>query len=260
MNRDEALASMRRSSSRRTICEVHREIYDACADIVDPARSAIRNLVLEAFVMAKKMDAKLCEYKADWSEGFYGLNENRKDDRLARKRPIQVTIPSHADGGEQWRWEWVADFAKQRGWKLGAELGVRRGHFSVYLVDNVPGLSMIAVDTWAQEGISQNYERYKHDNNYKVVLDRFECRPIEIKRMLTHDAAKEVPDGSLDFAFIDASHEYEAVLQDIDDWRPKVKDMLLGHDWERASVRQAVHERFGHNVLIGPDQCWAVRV
>lgn len=79
MTREEALLQMQRASSFRTICEVHREIYDKA---VDPG---IRELVLEAFIMGKKMDAKLREYKADWDAGFYDKNEDRRQDSKRRK-------------------------------------------------------------------------------------------------------------------------------------------------------------------------------
>lgn len=41
-------------------------------------------------------------------------------------------------------------------------------------------------------------------------------------------------DNSLEFVFIDASHKYEDVLQDIKHWLPKVKigGWLCGHDYE----------------------------
>jgi hypothetical protein len=79
MTREEALNWMRRASSWRTICEVHREIYDALED------EKLKDLVLEAFIMGKKMDATLREYKADWDAGFYGKNEDRRADSKRRK-------------------------------------------------------------------------------------------------------------------------------------------------------------------------------
>ena len=172
---------------------------------------------------------------------------------------IQMDISDKADDGMPWRWTWITEFAKQHGWKRGAELGVKRGHFSVYLVDHVPDLSMIAVDLWAQEGNSQRYARYRHENNYQRVIERTAGRPISVLRMSTHEAAECVPDKSLDFAFIDASHEYESVKQDIEDWLPKVRSMLTGHDYADPEVRKAVQERFSE-VIEGPDQCWAVKV
>lgn len=76
---EELLQQLRRSSSFRTICEVHREIYEATTD------ERLRGLVLEAFAMAKKMDAKLREYKADWDAGFYQKNHDHKQDSQRRK-------------------------------------------------------------------------------------------------------------------------------------------------------------------------------
>lgn len=46
----------------RTVCEVLREIYWYTDD------ETIRKKVQEATVMAKKMDAKLREYKEDWDK------------------------------------------------------------------------------------------------------------------------------------------------------------------------------------------------
>ena len=172
---------------------------------------------------------------------------------------LTVNIPEKSDDGLLWRWAWVAQLALEHGWTKGAELGVKRGHFSVYLVDHVPELSMIAVDLWAQEGNSPRYARYRHEANYRRVIERTAGREIRVLRMSTHEASEAVPDKSLDFAFIDASHEYEAVRQDIADWFPKVHSMLLGHDYGDEAVRRAVGERFPQ-VLEGPDQCWAVKV
>lgn len=84
MTRDEALVSMRRASCFRTICEVHREIYDLSEGVPEAIKEKLRELVLEAFVMGKKMDAKLREYKADWDAGFYQPNPDRREDRRKR--------------------------------------------------------------------------------------------------------------------------------------------------------------------------------
>ena len=172
---------------------------------------------------------------------------------------LKLDIPEKSVQGEPWRWTWVSELALKNGWTRGAELGVKRGHFSCYLVDHVPGLSMVAVDLWGQEGNSPQYARYRHEANYRRVIERTSGRPIKVLRMSTHEASEAISDRSLDFAFIDASHEYEAVKQDIEDWSPKVRSMLIGHDYSFLGVRQAVDERF-KDVITGPDQCWAVSV
>lgn len=84
MTPEEALKSLTRSSAFRTVCEVHREIYDECSSLDEPLQSKIKSLVLEAFIMVKKMDAKLREYKSDWDAGFYEVNTDRRSDRHRR--------------------------------------------------------------------------------------------------------------------------------------------------------------------------------
>lgn len=80
MTKEEALLQMRRTSAWRTICEVHREIYDASED------AKVRDLVLEAFVMGKKMEKKLREYKTDWDAGMWETNEDHGQDTEFRSR------------------------------------------------------------------------------------------------------------------------------------------------------------------------------
>ena len=85
MNRQEALTLLRcKASSFRTICEVHREIYDSTENLQEPEKTMIRELVIDAFIMGKKMDNKLKEYKSDWDAGFYDMNDDRAEDRKRR--------------------------------------------------------------------------------------------------------------------------------------------------------------------------------
>lgn len=84
MTRDEAIALLKISSQRRTICEIHREIYEALGKAPVALKETIRELVIEAFIMGKKMDAKLREYKGDWDDGLYDPNPDRNADRIRR--------------------------------------------------------------------------------------------------------------------------------------------------------------------------------
>lgn len=52
----------------RTICEVHREIYDI---IYDSENEHLKELVNEAYVLAKKMDAKLRQYKNNYDDDWW---------------------------------------------------------------------------------------------------------------------------------------------------------------------------------------------
>lgn len=62
-------------------------------------------------------------------------------------------------------------------------------------------------------------------------------------------AADEFDDGAFDVVIIDAAHDYEAVLADIDAWLPKLRPdgYMLGHDYATSlfpGVTHAVRDRF----------------
>lgn len=66
------------------------------------------------------------------------------------------------------------------------------------------------------------------------------------------DRIKELEDNSIDFAFIDANHEYDFVSRDIAALMPKMKKgaVLAGHDYNMShpGVIQAVNEAFVEEV------------
>jgi hypothetical protein len=73
-------------------------------------------------------------------------------------------------------------------------------------------------------------------------------------KMPSVQAADLFEDGTLDFVFLDADHEYEAVRRDLEAWFPKVKrrGVLGGHDYLHANfpgVRRAADEFFGEQEL-----------
>jgi len=70
-------------------------------------------------------------------------------------------------------------------------------------------------------------------------------------KMSGSQAARCFPDESLDFIYIDADHTYEAVVNDIKVWYPKLKvgGLFGGHDYWKSryfgrnfGVIQAVNE------------------
>ena len=65
-------------SDKRTICEVHRELYDiAVTQLRDaPCFKDITDRLEEAYLMGKKMNAKLRQYKYDYDEGWWEQTAN----------------------------------------------------------------------------------------------------------------------------------------------------------------------------------------
>ncbi len=140
------------------------------------------------------------------------------------------------------REEYLAHLANKHGWKIGAEIGVWYGNTFFYLMDNVPGLTLYGVDIWKPGDKFIHHADQKANRDY-VVQRAHDCdgRTI-ILEMPSVEAAKVVTADSLDFVFIDADHSFAAVCEDITAWLPKVKvgGFVLGHDWDWATVREAV--------------------
>lgn len=86
---------------------------------------------------------------------------------------------------------------------------------------------------------------------------------VKVLRAESIEASKTFTDGFFDIVYIDASHEYEYVKQDILAWLPKVRKggYLCGDDYSPVwkGVIQAVNEVLMNVEIIGETQ-WLVEV
>jgi hypothetical protein len=134
--------------------------------------------------------------------------------------------------------------------KVVAELGVAEGLFARDMMNW--GLDKLyAVDNWGHiPGTTGdgNFEQEWHDKNYanaKNLLQPFGDKVVFLRGM-TGDMAKYVEDESLGMVYIDAGHSYEAVLNDLKTWAPKVigGGIIAGHDYlaTQYGVRYAVRD------------------
>ena len=129
----------------------------------------------------------------------------------------------------------------------GAEIGILNGDTSHYLLSELPGMTLIGVDAFLE------YDEYNEDRDQnslskceqtaRAKLAPFGARSI-IMKGFSVEMAKQIPDESLDFVFIDANHEYEFVKDDIKAWYPKVRrqGLFCGHDYRWEGVNRAVNE------------------
>ena len=143
------------------------------------------------------------------------------------------------------------------GW--GVEVGVQEGAFSAHLLQHWKGRRLYSVDPWREFRASgyvdiANVPQARQDELYVQTLQRL--LPLEgrsvVWRLTSREAASILPDGSLDFCYLDADHRYEAVKEDLHLWFPKVKTggLLAGHDFipdgqyafGQFGVQRAVHE------------------
>ena len=137
------------------------------------------------------------------------------------------------------------------GFSAGAEIGVDRGTFSSFMFKSIPNLHMLLVDPWRR--------RQRGESRYDSTLLRMKDKNATIIKEQSHLAVRDIPDGSLDFVYIDGDHTFDFVMMDIILWAPKVKEggVIAGHDYyhfRRAGVIKAVdtyaHEHFVHEFFI----------
>jgi len=161
------------------------------------------------------------------------------------------------------RAQWLEHLIKVHDWRCGAELGVWRGETFIHLLTNCPGLTCLyGVDRWAPQPDNagpESYVDWPHDANeqgVRAAAAGFGER-AQLLKMWTHEAARLIPDGSLDFVYIDADHSEAGVRRDIADWLPKVKPTgwILGHDINWDTVQRAVDELMP-GYVVGPDNAW----
>jgi hypothetical protein len=144
------------------------------------------------------------------------------------------------------------------------EVGSWKGRSSVYMgveiINSGKEHSFSCVDTWAGCEFTNHIKSIRENTLYDEFLTNIEplnglITPVKSTSL---EAAKLVADESLDFCFIDASHDYDNVIADIHAWFPKVKPggVIAGHDypdWE--GVKKAVDEFFG-NSIDAKYKCW----
>jgi predicted O-methyltransferase YrrM len=148
-------------------------------------------------------------------QGWYG---NRKPmEKLIDKHDVKVVI------------------------EVGSWLGASTRHIATCLPKDG---KVYAVDHWLgsaehqhRETLSKLYEQFLSNVIHKKLTNKI--IPI---RMASVEAEKFLSDVKPDLIYIDASHETEAVYQDLTVWFPHVKGhgILCGDDWAWPSVQKAV--------------------
>lgn len=131
---------------------------------------------------------------------------------------------------------------------VGAEVGVAEGNVSWYLMKYGNVAKIHLIDPWTvttKEQITGDYFARFEDQiveKYNTVLDRFKSEidkgSIIIHKTTGVEAAKQIPDESLDWVFIDDDHTYEATYENFMAFIPKVKPggLIFGDDYYKQDV------------------------
>ena len=147
----------------------------------------------------------------------------------------------------------LAEMFGELEFNIGAEVGVQRGLYSSVLLANNPKLKLYLVDSYTP---FTHHRQEWQDRQYAAALRHTKGKDVEFIKKPSVEAAKDIPDGSLDFVYIDALHDFDSVIADILAWVPKVKKggIVSGHDYEHyysCGVVQAVDAYVqAHNIAL----------
>lgn len=146
-----------------------------------------------------------------------------------------------------------------------AEVGVYKGRgtaiWNVILINNNIDYSYYAIDHFL--GSSEHIKSFDY---YTTTLENLEpiAGKINVIKNDSKTESKNYPDEFFDIVYIDASHEYEYVKEDILHWYPKVKKggIICGDDYISGwpGVIEAVDEIFKDKVNIVGGQQWWVKI
>jgi hypothetical protein len=145
-----------------------------------------------------------------------------------RRMPVEVPGLGRDD---------LAVIFHELGFREGVEIGVKEGDYSEVLLRSNPGLHLRSVDPWL---VRDGYR----DRRGQDVFDRYEAKArqvlakypgSEIVKGFSVDVARSLPDGIVDFVYIDGHHSFQAATNDIAEWLPKIRPggIISGHDYAR---------------------------
>lgn len=141
---------------------------------------------------------------------------------------------------------------REKNIKTVVEVGCWLGKSTRHIAQMIPNDGKVyAVDHWL--GSSEHQQNSKLPQLYQQFLSNIIHAKLTHKvipiRMASVDAEKFLKDLRPDLIYIDASHEMEAVYQDLVIWYPHVKGtgILCGDDFAWPGVREAVEKFAAEN-------------
>jgi glycosyltransferase involved in cell wall biosynthesis len=128
------------------------------------------------------------------------------------------------------------------------ELGVWKGRSVCSIADIIKrkNLRVYAVDTFnGTRGDKLLLDEAKEANIKEQFIENTKRFGIstELLEMTTNEAANKL-DIMFDLIFIDSDHSNGAFKQDLDNWLPKCKGIIVGHDYELNDIAQVVDKTF----------------
>ena len=116
------------------------------------------------------------------------------------------------------------------------------------------------VDMWAEYNEIPSTEMIEGERRFDELVIKYSN--IKKIKLSSEEASYTFKDKSLDFIYIDAAHDYDAIKKDILFWKNKVKNngFIAGHDFVISGVSKAVVEILGSDYKIYDDTSWVVKI
>jgi len=140
--------------------------------------------------------------------------------------PILATPLSRRAGGRVALAKTMADL----GLTYGVEVGCRYGASAKLWREHIPDLDLTCIDPYrAYHRVSQE----RQDLIYAGACENAEKYGFKVRRIASLDAVDGYDDEELDWVNIDGDHSFDAAVQDIIRWAPKVREggLVLVHDY-----------------------------
>jgi len=140
---------------------------------------------------------------------------------------------------------------------VGVEVGVLAGSHALKMLQFLDIKTLYLVDPYFKYKSKYKSGEFEWDNRKweAIAKEKLQKYKDKIKWIKTTSvkAVVEFKDESLDFAYIDANHEYKFTLEDTELWTPKVKQggIVGGHDHvpNHPGVAKAVKEYCDKNKI-----------
>jgi predicted O-methyltransferase YrrM len=147
--------------------------------------------------------------------------------------------------------------------EVGSWIGRSIVYFAVESIRKNKDIKCYCVDIWSPYSEIPTHKLFENDEIYKTFLSNTENvrKNVEPIRKTSSLASEQFENESLDFVFIDAAHDLDNVLLDINLWLPKVKKtgIIGGHDYYLGNdVFKAVNTIFPKNIIEINGPCWFV--
>ena len=146
--------------------------------------------------------------------------------------------------------------------EVGTFLGKSAVFMAVEIINSQKNIKFDCVDHWEGSQEHSDNDKVNLDTIYKDFLKNIEPvkKVISPIRMNSIEASKLYKPNSIDFIFIDASHDEGSVKADLTYWMPRIKDngVIAGDDINNAGVASAVKWFFDTSKLEIIGRQWMV--